>query len=88
MYIIPTCTQTGHSKIKKIVGFPPSVKDFFCKITCTFKRPRFQLFRFKIAQCVPFWFKNPRNLSKISKKGTNREILNLNTGDSGKVQVI
>ena len=66
----------GHSKIKLFVGFPPSV--LFCYITCTFKRISHRLFRFKISQCVPFLIKNPQNISKISKKGTNCEILNLN----------
>ena len=57
------------------VGFPPSVQDFFfCKMTYTFKRPSLQLFRFQTAQFVPFWIKNPQNLSKICKKGSNCEI--------------
>ena len=42
------------------------------------KRPSLRLFRFKIAQCVPLWIKNPQKLSKICKKGTNCEILNQN----------
>ena len=55
------------------VGFPT-----FCYITWTFKRTSLSLFRFKISQCAPFLIKNRQSLSKICKKGTNREILNLN----------
>ena len=62
-------------KLNFFVGFPPSVQDFFCHITCTFKHPCLQLFRFEIAQFVPFWIKNPQNPWKIVKKGTKRYLL-------------
>ena len=77
---------TGHSKIKKFVGFPPS-KRLVCYITYTFKRTSLRLFKFNISQCVPFWNKNPQNLSKICKKGTNCEILNLNSRRLGRLKV-
>ena len=48
---------------------------FLCEITYAFKRPSLQLFKFKISQFVPFWIKNPQNLSKICKNWPNREIL-------------
>ena len=62
---------------KKFVGFPPSAQDFLQYIKCTFKRS-LRLFRFKILKFVPFLIKNPQNISKICKKGTHSEILNLN----------
>ena len=43
----------------------------FCYITCTLKRSCLRLFRFRISQFVPFLIRNPQNLSKICKKGTN-----------------
>ena len=53
----------------------PISTRFFCHITCTFKHPCLQLFRFEIAQFVPFWIKNPQNPWKIVKKGTKRYLL-------------
>ena len=63
--------MTWSLKIKIFVWFPPSVQDFFviC-ITLIFKRTSLRIFRFKVSQFVPFWIKNPQNLSKICKKGT------------------
>ena len=45
---------------------PPKNKEF--------KSPFLWLFRFEISLFVPFWIKNPQNLSNICKKGTNCEI--------------
>ena len=67
--------MTGQSKFNFFVGFSPSVQDFFCYITCP------------ISQFVPFSIKNPRNLSKICKKGTNCENLNLNNRKLGRLNV-
>ena len=78
---------TGHSKNKCFCRVSPISKRLFLLNNMvhvrTFKGPSLQLFRFKISQFVIFLIKNPQNLFKICKKGTNCKILNLITGDSG-----
>ena len=45
---------TGHSKMLYFCRVSPISTRLFCYITCIFKRPSLQLFRFKISQFVPF----------------------------------
>ena len=60
---------TGHSKTNFFfVGFPPLVQDFFCYITCTFKRMSLWLFR-KFHSVPPFWLKIPKFYRKYAKRG-------------------
>ena len=78
---------TGHSKIEFFCRVSPISTRLFCYTTFTFKRTSLWLFRSKISQLVPFWIKNPQNLSEICKKGTNCEILNLNNWRLGRLKV-
>ena len=60
------------------VGFPHIISTrIVCYIKCTFKRTSLWLRRFKISR-VPFLIEDLQNVSKICKKGTNCENLNLN----------
>ena len=72
--ILTPLKVTGHSKIF-FLELPPSVQKcpFLYMYLYTLR-----VFIFKISQFVPFLIKNPQNQSKIFKKGTNCEILNLN----------
>ena len=60
------------------------------KVTGHFKIEFFVVFppSVAIAQFVPFGLciKNPQNLSKVCKKGTNREILSLNNRRLGRLK--
>ena len=55
-------------KYRPFYNFLPLSTRLFCQITCTLKRTRVKLFRFKISQFVPLLTKNPQNISKICKK--------------------
>ena len=74
-------------KLHFLQGVPHQYTRLFCWITVTFKRPSLRLFRFKIAQFVPFWNINPQNLSKICKNGANCEILKQKNRRLGRLKV-
>ena len=48
------------------------------------RKKKFENLKFEISQFVPFLIETPQNLSKTCKKGTNCEILNLNSQRLGR----
>ena len=69
-------------KLYFFVGFPPSMQDFFVKHVPLNARVSGYL-----DLKSNFLIKNPQNLSKICKKGTHCEILNLNNRRLGRLMV-
>ena len=61
---------TGHSKILFFCRVSTISPRLFCFITCTFKRPSLQLFRFKISNYVPFCIYIDRFCGFLSKGDT------------------